>query len=305
MILLTGATGYVGAALRAALEQRALPLLLAGRNTETKRESSWIQYDLAGIEPPSDALFAGVSCVVHCAGLAHRHARESDFRRVNVEGAVRLAKAAVDAGVAHFVYVSSMNVVPVHAPSPQEAAEQYPEPPEGYAASKWRAEQALTELYANSSCMLTIVRPGLVYDTEFTANLRTIDRLLRWWPFALPAVGRRCMVGRADLVDLLVSCALCDAGSPIGEGIISATDGECYDAQRISRALSMTSKWGVMPRWMCRVGGALLDWREGYPIGTSWQGLSVSHWCGIAPAIRGWRPLQTLESRSMDERSAA
>lgn len=304
MILLTGATGYVGAALRAALDQRALPLRLAGRHTNSKGESGWVYYDMADVEPSSDALLAEISCVIHCAGVAHRSAGESDFRRVNVEGTIRLAKAAVAAGVSHFVHVSSMNVVPADALSPQAAAEHYPEPPEGYAASKWQAEQALAELCAGSSCVLTIVRPGLVYDAELTANLKTMDRLLRWWPFLLPAIGRRSMVGREDLVELLVSCALGDSGAPKGEGTLSATDGECYDALRISRALSVTTKWGVMPRWLCRMGGALLDWRRGYPTGTYWQGLSAPRWVGSTPAVAGWRPRRTLESRFTNERSA-
>ena len=172
--------------------------------------------------------------MIPCAGVAHRYAGESEFRRINVEGTVHLAKAAVVAGVPHFVYVSSMNVVPVDAQSAQEKAEHYPEPSEAYAASKWQAEQALTELCANTACLLTIIRPGLVYDAELTANLKTMERLLRWWPLLFPAIGRRSMLARADLVDLLVSCARGNAGAPTGEGIIAATDGECYDAQRIS-----------------------------------------------------------------------
>ena len=273
MILLTGATGYVGAALRAALEQRQSPLRLAGRSAEHQEELAWVHHDLSDEEAPAGALLADVSCVIHCAGVAHRYAGESEFRRINVEGTVRLAKAAVAAGVPHFVYVSSMNVVPMDAKSAQEKAEHYPEPSEAYAASKWQAEQSLTELCVNNDCLLTIIRPGLVYDAELTSNLKTMERLLRWWPLLFPAIGRRSMLARADLVDLLVSCARGNAGAPTGEGVIAATDGECYDAQRISRALSVTTKWGVMPRWLCRMGCRVLDWARGYPAGASWQGL--------------------------------
>jgi UDP-glucose 4-epimerase len=305
MILLTGATGYVGAALRAALEQRESPLRLAGRSAENQEESAWVHHDLSDKEAPSGTLLADVSCVIHCAGVAHRYAGESDFRRINVEGTVRLAKAAVAAGVPHFVYVSSMNVVPVDAQSAQETAQRYPEPSEAYAASKWQAEHALTGLFANTACLLTIIRPGLIYDAELTANLKTMERLLRWWPLLFPAIGRRSMLARADLVDLLISCARGNAGAPAGEGVIAATDGECYDAQRISRALSMTTKRGVMPRWLCRMGCRVLDRVRGYPAGASWQGLSSSHWYGPAPAISGWQPEQVLESRSANEGSAS
>lgn len=299
MILLTGATGYVGAALRAALEQQQSPLRLAGRSAEHQEERAWVHYDLSDEGAPAGALLADVSCVIHCAGVAHRYASDSDFRRINVEGTVRLAKSAVAAGVPHFVYVSSMNVVPVDAQSAQERAQHYPEPSEAYAASKWQAERALTEFFANNDCLLTIIRPGLVYDAELTANLSTMERFLRWWPLLFPAIGRRSMLARADLVDLLVSCARGNAGAPTGEGVIAATDGECYDAQRISRALSVTTKWGVMPRWLCRMGCRVLDWLRGYPAGASWQGLSSSHWYGPAPTISGWQPRRVLESLSV------
>ena len=190
-------------------------------------------------------------------------------------------------------------------PVSQQAAEDYPEPSEFYAASKWQAEQSLTELFANTACLLTIIRPGLVYDAELTANLKTMERLLRWWPLLFPAIGRRSMLARADLADLLVSCAQGDAGAPMGEKIIAATDGECYDAQRISRALSVTAKWGVMPRWLCRMGCVVLDCVRGYPAGASWQGLSASNWYGPTPAISGWQPRRALESRSANERPAS
>ena len=187
----------------------------------------------------------------------------------------------------------------------QKTAEHYSEPSEAYAASKWQAERALTELFANNDCLLTIIRPGLVYDAELTANLKTMERLLRWWPLLFPAIGRRSMLARADLADLLVSCAQGDAGAPMGEKIIAATDGECYDAQRISQALSVTDKWGVMPRWLCRMGCGVLDWVRGYPAGASWQGLSASNWYGPTPAISGWQPRRALESRSANERPAS
>jgi nucleoside-diphosphate-sugar epimerase len=166
---------------------------------------------------------------------------------------LNLARRAVDAGVSHFIYVSSLNVVPFDAPSARDPAHQYPEPKERYAASKWRAEQSLGQMFAGSHCQLTVLRPGLVYDVELTANLKTVKSVLRWWPWLLPSVGRRSMVARGDLVALLVSCALGESGAPTGEEILSATDGAVYDAERISRALSQGIKWGVMPQWLCRL----------------------------------------------------
>ena len=304
MILLTGATGYVGAALRAALEQRGQPLRLLERATHATNETShgeWVQWDMGSGDDLPGGAFDGVSTVIHCAGLAHRHADEREYQRLNVEATSDLARRAVDAGVSHFIYVSSLNVVPFDAPSARDPAHQYPEPKERYAASKWRAEQSLGQMFAGSYCQLTVLRPGMVYDAELTANLKTVKSVLRWWPWLLPSVGRRSMVAREDLVTLLVSCALGESGAPTGEEILSVTDGAVYDAERISRALSQGIKWGVMPQWLCRLAGRALDWRDGNEAGTHWRSLSADYWTGDAPAVTGWQSSVTLESRTASE----
>ena len=304
MILLSGATGYVGAALRAALEQHDLPLRLLVRATDAMKNTSagdWAHWDMASGNGLQDAAFEGVSVVVHCAGLAHRRAAERAYQRINVEATSELARCALEAGVSHFIYVSSLNVVPAEARSPKDPAYLFPEPQERYAASKWRAEQSLHQIFAESTCQLTVVRPGLVYDVELTANLKTVGRLLRWWPWLLPSVGRRSMVGRGDLVALLINCVQGDSGAPVGQGTISATDGAVYDAERISRALSRGMKWGVMPQWLCRLAGRSLDWRRGDEAGTQWRSLAAAHWTGNAPVVTGWRPSLTLESRAAGE----
>mgnify|MGYP001161670547 FL=1 len=304
MILLTGATGYVGAALRAALEQRGQPLRLLERATHATNETShgeWVQWDMGSGDDLPGGAFDGVSTVIHCAGLAHRHADEREYQRLNVEATSDLARRAVHAGVSHFIYVSSLNVVPFDAPSARDPAHQYPEPKERYAASKWRAEQSLGQMFAGSHCQLTVLRPGLVYDVELTANLKTVKSVLRWWPWLLPSVGRRSMVAREDLVTLLVSCALGESGAPTGEEILSVTDGAVYDAERISRALSQGIKWGVMPQWLCRLADRALDWRDGNEAGTHWRSLSADYWTGDAPAVTGWQSSVTLESRTASE----
>ena len=156
-------------------------------------------------------------------------------------------------------------------------------------------------MLAESHCQLTVLRPGIVYDAELTANLKTVKSVLRWWPWLLPSVGRRSMVARGDLVALLVSCALGESGAPMGEEILSATDGAVYDAERISRALSQGIKWGVMPQWLCRLAGRALDWRGGTEAGTHWLSLSTDYWTGDAPVVTGWQPSVTLESHAASQ----
>ena len=305
MILLTGATGYVGAALRAALErqgQSPRALTRAKDAINGLPPGEWVHWDMnSGDDLPWD-VFDRVSAVIHCAGLAHRQADERDYQCINVEATSHLARRALKAGVSHFIYVSSLNVVPAEVVSPRKLARHYPEPAERYAASKWHAEQRLCQLFADSQCQLTVVRPGLVYDIELTANLKTVNRALRWWPWRLPSVGQRSMVARGDLVALLISCALGTSGAPAGEDTLVATDGVIYDAERISRALSQGMKWGVMPQWLCRLAGRVLDWKKGSEAGTHWRSLIANHWTGDAPVATGWQPSMTLESRAASRR---
>ena len=305
MILLTGATGYVGAALCAALERQgqSLRALTRAENaTNGPPPGEWVHWDMSGGNDLPRDVFDRVSAVIHCAGLAHRQADERDYQRINVEATSHLARRALEAGVSHFIYVSSLNVVPAEALSPLDSADHYPEPQERYAASKWRAEQSLCEMFAERHSQFTVVRPGLVYDIELTTNLKTVNRALRWWPWCLPSVGHRSMVARGDLVALLVSCALGTSGAPAGEETLVATDGVIYDAVSFARALSHGTQWGVMPQWLCRLAGRVLDWKKGSEAGTHWRSLSADHWTGDAPVATGWQPSVTLESLAASRR---
>ena len=305
MFLLTGATGYIGRAVRAVLEQQRLPVRLVTRSGSDADGSDGVHYDMSQPHAPPQGLFDNISCVIHCAGLAHRRASEAAYRAINIEAAGRLAEAAAASGVSHFIYLSSLNVVPAGTLSADEPADRLPQPSEPYAASKWQAEKALQQICAARQMALTIVRPGLVYDTELTANLATLERLTRWCPVSLPAVGARSMVSRRDLVRLLIACALNRSGAPAGQSVLIATDGECYDAARVTCGLSGRRRTIALPRFASRLGGHLLDWLRGDPRGSAWRGISEAHWCGVPPAVAGWQPKVKLESRHPLHESSA
>ena len=106
MILVTGVSGYVGAALRAALEQRALSLRLLTRAENTisgAPHGERMHWDMSSGDDLPEGVFDGVSSVIHCAGLAHREADERAYQRINVEATSDLARCALEAGVSHFI----------------------------------------------------------------------------------------------------------------------------------------------------------------------------------------------------------
>ena len=302
MLLLTGATGYLGGAVAAALSTRGDQFRCLARSKVSFAGAEWMPFDLSEIDAlPSDA-FSGVRVVVHCAGLAHRMASALDYERINVKATATLAKRAASAGVKHFVYLSSLNVVPPASSDPGAFPDAFPEQDEPYARSKRLAEAALLQVCEGSGMALTVIRPALMFDKELTANLAMLDRVLSWWPFLLPDAGCRCLVSRQDIVRLILACAESKAGAPVGQPVLVATDGECYSARAISQLLGpqQVNRDGnafVMPVWLCQWACRLLDWRRHLSRGSTWRALSAEHWCGPATDIIGWRPMLTLQTR--------
>ena len=296
MLLVTGASGYLGRAALRELVQHGHSVRTTSRLASLEPGGDVAFYDMGSEEPPPVTLFEGISSVLHCAGLAHRRATESEYQEINVTATAQLAEAAATAGVAQFVFVSSMNIVPAEAGAPDAEATVWPAPCDPYSASKWRAENVLSEVLEDTACELTVVRPGLIYDGELTANLATLQRLLSRLPVRLPAVGCRTMVSRTDLARPLAQVVFGRCGALAGQPILVASDGECYDAARISRAVVGGGVQIPVPSALLRLAGLIMDRRNGLPTGATWQNLAHRFWCGPVPKIPGWEPSDSLDS---------
>ena len=305
MILVTGASGYIGRALIPTLAQTAASrhIVTAGRTCVGSLQHRPL--DLASPEGFRAAV-AGANAVIHLAGLAHNEGDLASYEQVNVRASMALADAALSAGVRRFIFVSSLNVVPASALRPECSAGEFPVPESPYAASKWRAEQVLSSLLGHSSCQLIIVRPALVYDHELTANLAALAAQASRLPIALPASGARSMIARSDLVSLLNLLASPDGKSDTKDApdradfsgaarIVVATDGQCYHARRIARGLGARTRIAV-PDFVWRAAARVRDELSRLPRGSTWQSLAGHYWCGQPPGLGGWAPQHTLES---------
>jgi nucleoside-diphosphate-sugar epimerase len=200
-VALTGATGFIGAALlshlaRAGWPVRALYRPRPGRIAAQLPGVEWLPGDLDD-DGALKALVAGADAVIHCAGVV-RGARRSDFDRVNVDGAARLAGAAARAGRApRFLLVSSL-------------AARMPELSH-YAASKWSGERAVAA--ASASMRWTVLRPPAVFgpgDRELAPLFRSIARGFAPMPAGAP--GRFSLLHVDDLAAAATRWLEADAG---------------------------------------------------------------------------------------------
>jgi uncharacterized protein YbjT (DUF2867 family) len=111
LIALTGATGFIGQHLLHELPKRGYRLrVLLRRPTVVPLESaSAVVGDLARPQNMTAAL-ADVDAVIHSAGLAHAMSGlpEDDYRTLNTEATIALARAAQRAGAKRFVFLSSI-----------------------------------------------------------------------------------------------------------------------------------------------------------------------------------------------------
>jgi nucleoside-diphosphate-sugar epimerase len=206
LIALTGATGFIGRHLLQALPQRGfrLRVLLRRPSTLPLDCASAVVGDLARPMNMAAAL-ADVDAVIHSAGLAHAMSGmpQDDYRVLNTEATVALARAAQRAGVRRFVFLSSVRAQSGPA-APHTLTEDLPaRPTDAYGRSKLAAEQGLATLDLD----WVALRPALVYGPGVKGNMAELMRLARTrYPLPLGGLaGRRSLLALDNLADAIVT----------------------------------------------------------------------------------------------------
>ena len=242
-ILVTGASGFVGRPLVAALLRAGYAV-----RAVTRRQGSFPDSVEAAIIPdftnPIDwnPILQGVDIIVHLAGLVHSKIPESaysEFDQVNWMATQRLANAAKEVGIERFVYISSVRAQ-VGASAVQIIREQdVAVPTNQYGRSKLAAEQAIRA----ADVPFTIFRPVVIYGPNPKGNMRTLVRLARS-SLPLPVASftsRRSLLG----VENLISAIIFALNNPV-------TIGETYlvadsKAMTIGEIVTMLRK--IQGRW--------------------------------------------------------
>jgi nucleoside-diphosphate-sugar epimerase len=211
MILVTGANGFLGHALSRALQTKGLAVRGAVRSTAGDAE-----INVGDIGPDTDwkNALADVGVIVHTAARVHAMSDTADdphkqYRQVNVEGTLNLARQAASAKVKRLIFISS---VKVNGESTVQGkpftTDDHPQPDDPYSVSKWEAEVGLQKLARETGLEVTIIRAPLVYGPGVKANFR---RMMRWVNLGLPLPlgsidNKRSLIAIDNLVDLIITC---------------------------------------------------------------------------------------------------
>jgi UDP-glucose 4-epimerase len=247
LVALTGATGFIGRHLLKELPKRGYKIrVLLRRPTMLPPEaSSAVVGDLAAPRNMSDAL-TGVDAVIHSAGLAHGMSGlpEDDYRAINTEATVGLARAAARAGVRRFVFLSSIRAQSGPVASEVLTEDMEPRPTDAYGRSKLDAERGLADVDIDWVAM----RPVLVYGPGVKGNMAALVKLAAK-PLPLPfssLPGRRSLLSVDNLVVAVDTVLRADA--PLRRPLIVA-DPEALTIAEMVRFLrrGLDRRPGLLP----------------------------------------------------------
>lgn len=217
MICVTGESGYIGSALLLKLDELSLPVCAIGRKSTPVRSSvnNYFCIPDYGQIQEFGHIFKNVDVVIHTAARVHimRDVSQdplNEYRRVNVESTLMLAREARRNGVKRFIFLSSIKVngESTSLGKPFSSSD-IPSPNDSYGISKLEAEEGLYQIAAETGLEVVVIRPPLVYGPGVKANFSMLMNWLdRGIPLPLGAAddNLRSFVALDNLLDLVITC---------------------------------------------------------------------------------------------------
>ncbi|TCD46870.1 SDR family oxidoreductase [Chlorobium sp. N1] len=239
-ILVTGANGLLGKGLCEHLAASGYSLIRAVRG-----QTGPGQVPVGAIGSATNwapVLNCGVDAVVHLAAKVHEMQAEDDraraeYREVNTEGTLHLARQCAERGVGRFVFLSTVKVMGEGGVAAYRADDEA-QPHGAYAGSKWEAEKGLREIAARTGMEVVVLRPPLVYGPGVKANfLRLMQLVERGVPLPFGAVRNgRSFVFSGNLIDAV---ALCLTHPDAAGKVYLVSDGEAISIPELIRRMGV------------------------------------------------------------------
>ncbi|MBM3310255.1 MAG: NAD-dependent epimerase/dehydratase family protein [Candidatus Aminicenantes bacterium] len=243
---ITGASGFVGGHLAAALVRRGAAVrgLVRSLGHGPAPGVEFVRGDIADLGLLVEAC-RGVEEVFHCAAaLGASRLGIEGFRAVNVEGTRTLLEAARRAGVRRVVHFSSAGVLG-HVKGERAADEAHRlDPRDAYDLTKLEGERVALEA-AEQGLDVVIVRPGWAYGPGDRRTFKLVRAVARR-RFAL--VGRGKTVQTPVYIDDLVEGTVRAAEKGRRGEIYHLAGSEVLTVREMAAAIA--DAVGVRPRWL-------------------------------------------------------
>ncbi|MGS2716918.1 UDP-glucose 4-epimerase family protein [Eionea flava] len=264
-IFLTGASGFVGGALLSKLPAEQLRLF--GRK----------DLDVAGVPFFKGEMIKGAKflealgnakIVIHCAARVHimdDSACDSliEYRAINTEGTLSLARQSAQAGVKRFIFLSTIKVngESTSHRSPFTAFDKH-SPEDDYGISKSEAEEQLLALGSETGMEIVIIRPPLVYGESVKANFASLMKFVGKGfplPFRFIKHNKRSLVSVYNLVDLIKVCI--DHPRAVNQVFLVSDDDDLSTSQMVALMAKVQGKINFslpVPVWCFKLAAAIL-----------------------------------------------
>ena len=272
VVLLTGATGFIGKALTHYLKSDdSYSLVTVSRSNENIRTPDVKSYIIHDISPETEwsDFLQDVDVIIHTAARAHIIKENSDdplteFRKTNCQGTLKLAEKAAQIGIKRFIFISSVGVHGDQSLRPFTEKDPL-SPLEPYAISKLEAEKGLFEIADKSEMEVVIIRPPLVYGPNAPGNFRL---LVNWVsknvPLPLGSVhNKRSFIGLDNLTDFIITCIEHPAAA--NETFLVSDDEDMSTTellQRMGSALGKSARLIPVPPLLLQTGAGLFGKRK-------------------------------------------